>query len=177
MGLWGLPQLSARHRAGKSDFKRSNLILSVVYMVIHHNFPKTCGRRLARSAADRTMLCTRKNIVNKQKSSPLKLHPNAVKTASHNPLNGKFSASFLSLFLSWCDASSWCVIRCIFRHGRQKSPKKQVLHLTCWVLCVDCTMHRNFSGDIFFLESLVCVFWLDLSPGSSFSAFHFGMVI
>ena len=42
--------------------------------------------------------------------------------------------------------------------GDRKSPKKQALHLTCWVLCVDRTMHRNFSVTTFFPGSLVCGF-------------------
>ena len=67
---------------------------------------------------------------------------------------------FLLLVLCWCAASSWRIIwRHTFHHGWQKSPKKQALHLTRWVLCIDHTMHRNFSVDIFFLESLVRVFW------------------
>ena len=49
--------------------------------------------------------------------------------------------------------------RHIFHHGKQKSPRQQALHLTCWVLCIDRTMHRNVSVDIFFLESLVCNFF------------------
>ena len=39
----------------KSDFKRSNLILSVAYMVLHQDFLKTCC--LASPAAERVMLC------------------------------------------------------------------------------------------------------------------------
>ena len=44
----------------KSDFRHCNLILSVVYMVLQFSFPETCARRLARSAAVRAMLCTKK---------------------------------------------------------------------------------------------------------------------
>ena len=68
----------------KSDFKRSNLILSVVYMVLHHNFPKTCARCLTWLAAEKAMLCTTIFFFKLWKASPLKLHPNTVKIASHN---------------------------------------------------------------------------------------------
>ena len=122
-------------------------------MVACSNFSKTCARCLAWTAAERAMLCTT-NI----------FHLNYVQMLWRWHLTthkmGKYSAYFLTLFLCWCDASSWCVVQChTFCHGRQKSLKKQALHLTCWALCIDCTMHRNFSGDIFFLESLVCSFF------------------
>ena len=47
----------------KSDFKPSNLILSVVYMVLQSNFPETCTRCLAWLAAERALLCTAKKFV------------------------------------------------------------------------------------------------------------------
>ena len=66
---------------------------------------------------------------------------------------------FLSLFLCWCDNLSWCIVQhCTFHHGQQKSPKKQVLHLTCWALCVDHTMLRNLSVNLFFPECSVFFF-------------------
>ena len=65
--------------------------------------------------------------------------------------------SVLSM-LHWCAASSQLIQCCTFCHEQQKSPKKQALNLTCWALCVDHTMHRSFSVDIFFPESLVCIF-------------------
>ena len=85
---------------------------------------------------------------------------------------------FQSLSLCWCDASSWHVIqRHTFRHGKQKSPKKQALHLTCLVLCVDHTVHGNITANTFFPESLVCsVLTRFITQELTFS-FHFGMAI
>ena len=84
---------------------------------------------------------------------------------------------FLTRFLCWCAASSWCVVwRRTFNHGWQKSPKKQVLHLTCWALCTDHTLHRNIS--LYSSQKVWCAFFSkDLSPGSLLSAFNFGMAI
>ena len=130
------------------------------------------------------MGCRESNVVHYKKKkklwkvSPLELHPNAVKTASHNPQNGKSSVYFLSLFLCWCDTSSWRVVRRrTFCHGRQKSPKKQALHFTYWVLCIYCTMHRNFSVNILFPESLVCIFRTRFISQELIFSFCFGMTI
>ena len=69
------------------------------------------------------------------------------------------------------------VTRHIFPHGKQKSPRQQALHLTCWVLCIDRTMHRNVSVDIFFLESLVCNFLMRFITWELTFSFHFSMAI
>ena len=147
-----------RLKCSKIRFKRSNLILNAMYMVLLQ-FPRNMcqNRSLAWSAAERLRerCALQRNV---WKTSLLELRRNAVKTASHNPQNGK-SVYFLSLFLCWCDTSSWRVVRrCTVCHGRQESPKKQVLHFTYWVFCIYCRMHRNFSVNILFPENLVCIF-------------------
>ena len=63
-----------------------------------------------------------------------------------------------------------CSTSCI-----QKIPKKQVLHLIWWALRADRIMHRNFSVNIFFLESLVCSFLTKFITWEL--AFGFGMLI
>ena len=102
----------------------------------------------------------------------LKFCPNAMKTASHTPQKGKSSAYFPLLFLCWCDTLSWCIVRChTFCHGRQKSPKQQALHFACWVLCVDRTMHRNFSG-YYSSQTFWCIFLTRFAnPGAHFQLF------
>ena len=92
----------------------------------------------------RVMLCTTKKFV---KSVSTRIKSKCCEDGVAQTINGKSSGYFLSLFLCWCDTSSRCVVQCCtFCHGRQKSPKKKVLHITCWVLRVDCAMHRNFSA-------------------------------
>ena len=85
---------------------------------------------------------------------------------------------FLLLFLCWCDTSCWHVIQWrTFYHGKQKSPKKKVLHLTCWALHIDHTVHGNASAEIFFPESLVRgVLTRFITRELTFS-FHFSMAI
>ena len=143
-------------RVAKSDYKHSNLILSAVYMVFRHNLisQKHAPEQLSTwSAAETVMVCTTKKFV-KSVSAQI------TSKCCFNPQNRSYSAYFLLLFLCWCDTSSWCHTFC---HGQQKSPKKQAPHLTCWALCIG-----KFG---------VCFLGLNLSPWSSLSAFHFGMVI
>ena len=56
-------------------------------------------------------------------------------------------------------------------HGWQRSPKKQALHLTCWALCVDRTMHTFFCRHM--LPRKFGVQFLDkiYHPGACFQFF------
>ena len=83
-------------------------------------------------AAEREILCTTKKFV-KSVSAWITSQP---------PKNyGKSSAYFLSLFLYWCDATSWRVVRrCTFHQEL-----KEALHFTCLALRVDRTTRRNCS--------------------------------
>ena len=76
---------------------------------------KCAPEQISWLAAERAMLCSKmkfvKSVSARTTSQPIKI-------------NGKSSAYFLSLFLCWCDVSSWRVVRRrTFRHGWQKSPK------------------------------------------------------
>ena len=76
---------------------------------------KCAPEQMSWSAAERVMLCTTKKFV---KSVSARITSQPIK------INGKSSAYFLSLFLCWCDASSWRIVRRrTFRHGRQNSHK------------------------------------------------------
>ena len=82
------------------NFKHSNLILSVVYMVFLRN--SIPWKRLAWSAAERAMLWTTKK---NWKVSHLEIHPNAVKTASHNPYKLMGNLQHTSYCFSFVDVT------------------------------------------------------------------------
>ena len=125
---------------------------------------KCAPEQMSWSAAERAILCTTKKFV---KSVSAQIMSQPIK------INGKSSAYFLSLFLCWCDASSWRVVRrCTFH----QELKKQALHFTCLALCVDCTTHRNCSVHTL-PRNFGAFFWQDSSPRSSLSASRFGMAI
>ena len=85
-------------------------------MVLRNSLLRKCvPEYISWSAAERAILCTTKKFV---KSISAQITSQPIK------INGKSSAYFLLLFLCWCDASSWRVVRRrTFCHGRQKSPK------------------------------------------------------
>ena len=86
---------------------------------------------------------------------------------------GIFSVLYLSLF--FVDAMLW--VDTSFHHGLQKSPKKQALPFTCWVLCIRHTMHRIYIYIYSSQKVWWAVFWWDLLPRSSLLAFCISMVI
>ena len=94
-------------------------------------------------------------------------------------INGKSSAYCLSLFLCWCDTSSWRAVWChTFRHGQQKSPKNwrskhytsHAWHSALIVQCTEMFLHNTLPWNFG-----VLFFGQDLSPRSSLSASHFSM--
>ena len=102
-------------------------------MVLRNSLLRKCvPEYISWSAAERAILCTTKKFV---KSISAQITSQPIK------INGKSSAYFLLLFLCWCDASSWRVVRRrTFRHVRQKSPKN-------W-RCRRCTSHAWHSALI-----------------------------
>ena len=126
---------------------------------------KCVPEQMSWSAAERVTLCTTKKFVESV---------SAWSTSQPIKINGKSSAYFQSLFLGWCDAPSWRVVE---RHTFCQELKKQALHFTCLVLCVDRTTHRN-CFVLYSSQKFRCAFFFwDSSPGSSLSASHFGMAI
>ena len=125
---------------------------------------KCAPEQMSWSSAERAILCTTKKFV---KSVSARI------TSQPIQINGKSSAYFLSLFLFWCDASSWRVVRHRTFH---QELKKQALHFTCLALYADRTMHRNCSVS-YSSQKFWCAFFLDSSPGSLLSASRFGMAI
>ena len=128
---------------------------------------KCAPEQMSWSAAERAILCTTKKFV---KSISARI------TSQPIQINGKSSAYFLSLFLCWCDASSWRVVR-----GRTfcQELKKQALHFICLAHCVDRTTHRNCSVSYSSRKFWCAVFWRD-SSASRFrllaSAWRFEMI-
>jgi len=126
---------------------------------------KCAPEQMSWSAAQRVILCTTKKFV---KSVSAQIMSQPIK------INGKSSAYFLSLFLRWCDASSWRVVR---RRTFCQELKKQALHFTCLALCIDRTTHRNCSVPSSSQKFWCADFRWDSSPGSSLRASRIGMAI
>ena len=104
--------------------------------------------------------CRESDIVHYREICEKHLHSNYVTT---HKINRKSSAYFLSLFLCWCDASRWHIVRCCtFHHGQQKSPKKwrsRRCTSHAWLsVCWSYNAQKLFC-IILFLEILVCVFF------------------
>ena len=133
---------------------------------------KHAPEQLSWLAAETAMLCTTKKFV---KSVSAQITSKCCEDGVSQPIkiNGKSSAYFISLFLCWCDTSSWRNVQCrTFCHGRQKVPRTEALHML-GALCWSDNAHKLFC-IIFFVE--FCCWW-DSSPRSSLSASRFGMVI
>ena len=150
-------------------------------MALRNSLLRKCApAQMSWLAAERAMLCTTKKFV---KSISAWITSKCWEDGISQPIkiNGKSSAYFLSLFLCWCDASSWCVVRrCTFCHGWQKSPKN-------W-RSTRCTSHAWRSAlivqhtETFLYNTLpgnfgVHFFWRDSSPRSSLSVSRFGITI
>ena len=108
---------------------------------------KCAPEQISWLAAERAMLCSTmkfvKSISTRTTSQPIKI-------------NGNSSAYFPSLFLCWCDASSWRVVRRrTFRHGQQKSPKnwrsrRCISHAWCSAVIVQRTeivLYNTLPGN------------------------------
>ena len=128
---------------------------------------------LAWSAAERVM-CTIKKFV---KSVSAQIMSKCCDDGVSQLIKWQiFSVLPIAFPLFMCRFQLMCRLTRTFNHGWQKSPKKQVLHLTCWALCADRTLHRNIA--LYSSQKVWYAFFgQDLSPGSLLSAFHFGMAI
>ena len=129
---------------------------------------KCVPEQMSWSAAERATLCTTKKFVESV---------SAWVTSQPIKINGKSSAYFQSLFLGWCDAPSWRVVE---RHTFCQELKKQALHFTCLVLCVDRTTHRN-CFVLYSSQKFRCAFFFEIHhPGARFqllaSAWRFEMI-
>ena len=130
-----------------------------IYVVLRNSpLRKHAPEQMSWLAAERAMFCTTKKFV---KTVSTRITSKCCEDGIAQPIkvNGKSSAYFLSLFLCWCDTSSWRVVRCrTFRHGRPKNCRSRCCTLHAWrsVLIIQCTqtflyntLPRNFGVRFF----------------------------